>query len=151
MLKRLVRFDAFAIPRDLRLIDRRALRFIGILSVGLAAWAMIILTLSIMQPDRLAVAQDGAIPIAGTPQQNTFIADVAAAERRALQLQISALEKRLDAMEQYRVDARLSVLEKLSDDVSETRKIVYGAVLAILGQLVLTALQIRDQRARRAR
>lgn len=63
--------------------------------------------------------------------------------------EILHLADRVRRLEELRIDARLSVLETISDEVRETRRINYGIVATVVGNLLLTAIQIRGQKRRR--
>jgi hypothetical protein len=109
-------------------MDTRLIRFSALAVVGLGAWVTLV----------------ALTPTAAQNCGNCATADI-------VDLQMQQLQSRVAQLETLRADARLSVLETLSEDVRDTQRILYGAIAAIIGQLLLTAFQIRAQAGRRRR
>lgn len=63
---------------------------------------------------------------------------------------IGESEKRLDALDATHLDLRVAVLEATLKDIKasqgETQKLMYGAIVGILGSLAAHLFQIRERR-----
>lgn len=61
----------------------------------------------------------------------------------------STLEARIATVEQMNLPVRLAVLEQSALDAAETKKLIYGVFLSLVGILIAQIVQIRGQRKMR--
>ena len=59
---------------------------------------------------------------------------------------IDQVERRLAEVDMLRIDARLTVLERLADDMAWVQRATYGLVVTMLGNLLVSGLLLRQQR-----
>lgn len=55
----------------------------------------------------------------------------------------AGIDTRLTHVEGLRVPERLAVLERAADDARETRRLMYGVIITLLGSVVAQIIQIR--------
>lgn len=59
------------------------------------------------------------------------------------------LETRVKQIEDLKVDPRLAVLESMAVRVTNIEMLLYGAIVTLLGNLVMSVVMVRTQKGRR--
>lgn len=91
----------------------------------------------------------GTILVTVRAQRPPPIEQTVAVQAQAFNDRASAIERRLTYFEELKIESRLAVLDKIQSDSHDTKLLIVGAIIALIGNLAFSLFERRQVAGRR--